>query len=499
MAIELSAVRLIAPWFGTSQAVWTSAIGAVLVALTCGYLVGARWARSPRPERVLSACLWFSGAWAVALPTFAPWLASSLVPDNASLEQIAQALPLTSLACSLCLFFPPAALLATAGPLVVEVVSRRTSASAGEAGGQVLACSTLGSIVGTFGTTYISIPVLGVKGALLLAAALICLGALLASRAGRQHVAAVLALGLSLTGAKASAGSPDVIALAESPYQQVRVVQRADGWRSLEVNEQRGSFQSVWAPAEGLLGPGYYYDLFALAPAWAAPREGWRTLILGQGAGTAVRVLEGTLSEDVQLETCGVELDPMVIELAQEHMGLAVDRPDRRSLGGWDARLALKALTAVGERWDHVIVDAYANQVEIPAHLVTDNFFYAVSEALDRDGWLQVNVGGGGIEDPLVLAIGATMADVFGRPTLALEVPFSRNVILTQRPEGTIPDPTQDHFCSLSGELSALARRVSLPGTWAWIDHEDGGVLRDQKAPLESLQRQSLKLMGAEG
>ena len=40
MAIELSAVRLIAPWFGTSQAVWTSAIGAVLVALSVGYLLG---------------------------------------------------------------------------------------------------------------------------------------------------------------------------------------------------------------------------------------------------------------------------------------------------------------------------------------------------------------------------------------------------------------------------------------------------------------------------
>ena len=125
MAIELSAVRLIAPWFGTSQAVWTSAIGAVLVALTVGYLIGARWALGPRPEARLSACLWLSGAWAFALPAFAPWIAARLVPASANLEQVAGSLPLTSLACSLCLFFPPAALLATAGPLVVELLARR--------------------------------------------------------------------------------------------------------------------------------------------------------------------------------------------------------------------------------------------------------------------------------------------------------------------------------------------------------------------------------------
>ena len=32
MVVELSAVRVLAPWFGTSTAVWTNVIGVVLLA-----------------------------------------------------------------------------------------------------------------------------------------------------------------------------------------------------------------------------------------------------------------------------------------------------------------------------------------------------------------------------------------------------------------------------------------------------------------------------------
>ena len=162
MAIELSAVRLIAPWFGTSQAVWTSAIGAVLVALSVGYLLGGRLAAGGQARRRLSLCLWGSAAWAALLPVLAPFVAGLFAPESASLELVAAALPVSSLACALVLFFPPAILLATAGPIVVELLVRANGEPAGAAGGRVLAASTLGSLVGTFGTTYVGVPSFGI-------------------------------------------------------------------------------------------------------------------------------------------------------------------------------------------------------------------------------------------------------------------------------------------------------------------------------------------------
>ena len=499
MAIELSAVRLIAPWFGTSQAVWTSAIGAVLIALCAGYLVGARWAHSPDPGRKLSVCLWSAAAWAVFLPKLAPWVAASLVPEGASLEQVASALPLTSLSCSLALFFPPAMLLATAGPLVVEVLVRRTGWPAGSAGGKVLAASTIGSLVGTFGTTYYAVPALGLQWTLWLTAGLISLGALCSSKAGSQHFCAVLVLGAVLAGwGSPDAGTAAFIAVGESPYQQVRVSELGDGWRALEVNEQRGSFQSLWSPEPGVLGPGYYYDYFALPAAWSDASGDWRVLVLGLGAGTTWRVLDGSLPKGVELKAAGVELDPLVIEMARDHMGLTGAGEGRRIISGWDARVALGPLSDSGALWDQVVVDVYANQVEIPPHMATVEFFAAVQRCLSVGGWVQVNVGAGGCEDPLVLAMGATLAEVFGAPTLALEVPFSRNVVLCQRHQQPVITPDDPQFSNVAEDLHGLTQRSRLPGTWTLVGSDDGLVLRDQYAPMESLQRQSLSSLGGE-
>jgi spermidine synthase len=498
MAIELSAVRLVAPWFGTSQAVWTSAIGAVLVAMSVGYLFGGRWAAKAEPAKRLATCLWISAAWAAALPALAPFIASVFVPESASLELVSGALPITSLACALVLFFPPAALLATAGPIVVELLARSKDLSPGTAGGQVLASSTIGSLLGTFGTTYLGVPTFGLTGTLWITAALIAGGALLCSGAGKHHQAAVLLLGGFLVSSSVSQPvGADVLAVVESPYQRVRVIEKANGWRALEVNERRGSFQSIWSPEPGLLGPGYYYDAFALPAHWDEPSLRWSALTLGLGSGTAWRVIEGSLPAGVRFHAMGVELDPVVVSLAREYMGLKDSTPQRRTLTGWDARASLGPLSLSEERWDQIIVDVYANQVEIPPHLATVEFYKAARELLVHGGWLQVNVGASAVDDPLALAIGSSLAVAFESPTLALEVPFSRNVILIQRLGEDLVLPTEERFLPSAVGLRELASRMRVPGTWSLIQSDDGRVLLDGDAPLEALQRSSLAGMSS--
>ncbi|MEW6072910.1 MAG: fused MFS/spermidine synthase, partial [Planctomycetota bacterium] len=290
-----------------------------------------------------------------------------------------------------------------------------------------------------------------------------------------------------------------LLAAAESPYQAVRVVEdrREDPPRRyLEVNEGFGSYQSVWQPARGLLAPGYYYNDFAL-PAWWAAAEGagegaegsWRVLVLGLGGGTAFRVLAGASPPGLALELTGVELDPAVVELARAHLELGAEGGER-ILAGLDARVALRAL---GGGFDEIVLDCYANQVEIPPHLGTVELFAEVRAALAPGGWLVANLGGFGFDDPVVAAVAASAARAFAAPVLVLRVPFARNYTLVARRDAPLPLDAAGSLRAVPPPVDRLVESRALPGSWRLVaPGGPGPFLTDRHSPVEHLERRSI-------
>jgi spermidine synthase len=504
MVVELGAVRMLAPWFGASAGVWTNVIGVILLALALGYLLGAALATRPRPERSLAWVLLCSAALTAWLPACASPICSLFLPRGVSLDGAADLWLWGSLASTLILFLPPALALGCIGPLAVECVALKGGVHAGRAGGQVLAASTLGSLAGTFATTHALIPLWGIRVSFVAAASLLfVLGVVLAWSSTAPRVRADVMLWLLSTGALAAAWrwsdlrrpqpSEGVTLLAEqdSKYQALRVVQDerwGEPMRMLQVNEGLDSFQSVWTAKPGLLGPGFYYDLFALPAWWSKASARWKVAVLGLGAGTTFRVLEGASPPGVELDLTGVEIDERVIELGREWFELA---PRHRVLAGVDGRSALGLL----ERdFDLIVLDAYAHQVEIPAHLATQEALSEMRAHLSPGGWLAINVGGFGFDDPVVAAVGNTLAAVFPGASVACRVPSSRNFVLFGRSGAAIPTPNDAQWWFEGDVARELSSSLSLPDMRRAFTHDDTRLtLRDDRSPLDVLQRQSLE------
>jgi spermidine synthase len=498
MVVELAAVRVLAPWFGTSLVVWTNVIAVILLALALGYLVGGRLAVRGAPLAILGWTLLAAGLLVAWAAPFAAWIAERLLPDEIALHEAAGLVKWGSLAVAGLAFMPPAILLGTVSPLVVEALARARGLAPGSAGGAVLFVSTTGSLLGVFAASHVLLPGLGVQRTFLLSSGTLLLAGVLAHGLGRAsaRASALLVLVLAAAAARLSGPSPALragsveLARRESPYQMLRVVEERAAptpLRLLQVNEGFDSFQSVWQPEPGLLPEGYYYNDFLLPFAWSEARDPWRVLVLGFGAGTVARVFAAEPERRVAL--VGIELDPVVVELGREFFELPPDSQRLRLHADMDARLALRV-----ERgpFEQIVLDCYANQVEIPPHLCTLEFFREVRARLVDEGWLTANLGGFGFEDPVVSAVARTCARAFEGPVLLVRVPMSRNFVLLARRSGPLPFSRGALEPALHPTVLALAAR-RLPGFARRVDpDEDGPILSDDRSPMESLQRASL-------
>lgn len=171
MAVEMTASRLLAPFFGTSLYIWGILIGLILAYLTLGYWLGGRLA-DRRPRRRLFFGLSAIAAVAVALVGL---VATPVL--NAALggtEHWPYGLFLGTLAGCLALFAVPVVLLGSLNPFAIRLKVVGLS-DAGNVSGSVFALTTIGSLIGTFGAVFLLIPSWGTRATLYAFAALLLL------------------------------------------------------------------------------------------------------------------------------------------------------------------------------------------------------------------------------------------------------------------------------------------------------------------------------------
>ena len=74
MAVELGASRLLAPYFSSSQIVWTIVIGTIMIAMALGNLYGGKSAdKDPNPDKLYARVL-IAAAWIALIPVLGKYI-----------------------------------------------------------------------------------------------------------------------------------------------------------------------------------------------------------------------------------------------------------------------------------------------------------------------------------------------------------------------------------------------------------------------------------------
>jgi spermidine synthase len=392
LSTEISASRLLAPYFGASTVVWANIIGLTLAYLALGYWLGGRLAdRRPEP-RVLASILLVAAAALAVLPFAARPLLRWAVEG---VDSVAVGSVVGSFFAALALFAIPVTALGAAAPFLIRLALRGVD-EAGRVAGRLYALSTAGSLAGTFLAALVLIPWVGTQRTLVATAAAAALGAgLLVGGAWLLAPVAVAAL---------LAVPPPQIKSAlfqtESEYQYIRVVSDGDGGRDLELNEGVVS-HSAWRPHTVLTGR--YWDLFLMLPP-LLDRPARNVLVIGNAGGTIGRAY-GRYYPGTAID--GVELDPELNTVARRWFG-AGDNPRMRLIAA-DGRPFLER---THKRYDLIFVDAY-RQPYVPFYLATSEFFRLAREHLRPGGMIALNVAATPTDRRLSNAVGTTLLTAF--------------------------------------------------------------------------------------
>lgn len=146
MAVELGASRLLAPYFSSSQIVWTIIIGTIMIAMALGNIYGGRSAdKSPNPDRLYTRIL-IAAIWIALIPVVGKYIVlgiSALLIFTVSNNFLI----IAAFAACMVIFVFPLFLLGTVTPSLVKYAVDSLDDN-GKTVGTLGAFNTIGSIIG---------------------------------------------------------------------------------------------------------------------------------------------------------------------------------------------------------------------------------------------------------------------------------------------------------------------------------------------------------------
>lgn len=486
MAVELGASRLLAPYFSSSQIVWTIIIGTIMIAMALGNIYGGRSAdKNPNPDKLYGRIL-IAAVWIALIPFVGKYIIlgiSAVLVFTVNNNFLIWA---AFFACMVIFVFP-LFLLGTVTPSLAKY-SVESLEESGKVVGNLGAFNTIGSIIGTFLPTFVTIPAVGTSITFLIFAGVLMLLGIIyfaSCRAGRvKSVVSVVILIISCIFGSSNSFAfweKDLTYEGESIYNYLQVKEN-DEKVYLSTNVLFG-VQSVYVKEEGLTGMYYDYAMAAPLMAGLSKKDGMNILILGMGTGTYATQCSRYYDDVV---CTGVEIDEKITKLARQYFELT----ENVKVTTYDGRAYLNA---IDEKYDVIMVDAYQD-ITIPFQMSSIEFFTLVKEHLTPDGVMVVNMNmRGSREGNINQYLSDTISQVFDQVYI-VDVEGSTNRLLFASNNKTMMETFYDEVEVLSSdhalqdELKNFMER-KLEGHL--MAYEVGSyIMTDDKAPVELLGMQ---------
>lgn len=454
MAVELGASRLLAPYFSSSQIVWTIIIGTIMIAMALGNIYGGRTAdKSPNPDKLYGRII-VAALWIALIPVVGKYI---IVGISAVLifSVNNNFLILAAFVACMVIFVFPLFLLGTVTPSLVKY--------------SVSNLDDNGKTVGT------SITFLIFAG-ILLALSIVYF---VMEKAGKKKVIASVLIFAFCCGT----GYSDSFAFwennltyeGESVYNYLQVYEN-DERVALSTNVLFG-VQSVYMKQDELTG--MYYDYAMAAPLMLKdkPTDQMDVLILGMGTGTYATQCRKYFG-DMNIE--GVEIDEKITDLSRKYFSLSEDVP----VTTYDGRAFLNASQ---KAYDVIMVDAYQD-ITIPFQMSSKEFFALVKSHLKDDGVMVVNMNMRGTKEGNINQyLSDTIGSVFTTEVI-VDVAGSSNRELFASDDPDIGKNLTKHTGELTNaNLKNMMQEVASNLT----EYQKGNyILTDDQAPVELLGMQ---------
>ena len=414
MGVETAANRLLAPYFSSSQVVWTIIIGAILIAMSIGNYLGGRMADKHKDVTLLYTLMLAAGAYICLIPFVGRYVIAGVTALFALIVNSGLIIWSTIFVCII-LFMPPLLILGMVTPSLIKY-SMGQQAS-GKIVGILESLNTVGSIIGTFIPIFITIPTIGTSYTFALFGGLICLISIIFILTGfindrrmrkletikesdnlensskkpkfavKKYVLSLISSTFAIAGIVLSAFSSfvfwddkEVIYEDESIYNYLQV--KEDSKAYYFSTNVLFTIQSMIKKDLSLTGMYYDYCLSAAYMANIDTKTDFSVLVLGNGTGTYATLLKNHVP--YECEITGVEIDQKIIDLSYKYFMM----PDDINMICDDGR---NYLNLNNDKYDLIMVDAYSS-ISTPFAMSTVEFFSSVKNHLKDDGVMVMNI-----------------------------------------------------------------------------------------------------------